>query len=142
MTAKQYLRQARRIDSLIKAKQEQIKTLRDLATCVTMNVSPARVQGGSGVDKVASTVAKLADLEMDLTKHIEELAALQREITRKIDAIQSPEYRLLLTLRYLDFRRWEEIAVEMHYNYQWVHRLHNRALQEFDRIHRVSDRKR
>jgi len=42
-----------------------------------------------------------------------------------------------LTYRYINGKTWEEIAVEMHYTYKWVHVLHGQALAEFENVLRM-----
>ncbi len=64
---------------------------------------------------------------------------LKQKITREIDSISNDEYRLLLTLRYLNYDTWEQIAVKMGYTYQWVHVLHSRALIYFEEKVQVLD---
>jgi len=48
--------------------------------------------------------------------------------------VESPELQTLLELRYLCFKTWEQIAVELHFDLRWVYRLHGRALDEIDAI--------
>lgn len=71
-------------------------------------------------------------MENTLAKEIEELVHLQKSISSKIENLGNEEYSLLLTLRYLNFKTWEEIAEVMGYTYQWVHVMHKRALKEFE----------
>ena len=40
----------------------------------------------------------------------------------------------IFTYRYMNGYTWEQIAVCMHYTYQWVHRLHGQALVEFEKV--------
>ena len=51
------------------------------------------------------------------------------EITSKIKRIEKPEYQILLELRYLQFKKWEQIAVEMAYSIQHIFRMHAKALK-------------
>ena len=52
------------------------------------------------------------------------------EIRKFIDEADylSDKQKQILSLRYLSFKTWEEIAVIMDLSYQWVHKLHERAL--------------
>lgn len=56
--------------------------------------------------------------------------ALCRQIEAAIDALPDGRQRLLLRLRYIDGRTWEQIAVRMALDYRWVLRLHGRALEQ------------
>jgi hypothetical protein len=41
---------------------------------------------------------------------------------------------MLLELRYLSFKSWDDIAAEMHYGSRWVHILHSKALSAVEKI--------
>lgn len=132
MKAKHYLRQVRRVDDLVRIKFEQIEILESIATKVTTDLTSEKVQNSSEQDKMSNIVAKIIDLKNELANDIERLLTLQKEVRVEIDGIENQDYRLLLSLRYLSFRTWEEIAVEMGYSYQWIHIIHRKALQEFE----------
>ena len=53
---------------------------------------------------------------------------LKKDIVHRINEVNNPEYKLILELRYLCFRSWEEIAVEMDYGIDNVFRVHRKAL--------------
>lgn len=59
-------------------------------------------------------------------------AAVQYEIIGAIDSMDADEYlKIILRYRYIQRKKWEEIAVLMNYSYQWVCTLHGRALAKF-----------
>lgn len=84
--------------------------------------------GGKGSDKVQTGAIKVAELRESLMDKINQLAAVRIEIERAIGTVQDDTQRRLLRLRYIKGMTWERIAVEMHYGYQWVCKLHGRAL--------------
>ena len=135
MKAKQYLRQVRRLDNTIDAKIEQIETLRSMSTNITTTLNPDRVQESKSHDKIEKLIVKIVDLEREITDDIDALIDLKREIMNKIDAVQDDNYKLLLALRYINFKTWEQIAVEMNFTFQWVHQLHRRALIVFEEMY-------
>lgn len=134
MNAKQYLRQVRRLDNIVNAKLKQVEMLRAITTRMTANLTTDKVQESNIPDKISTLICKIVDLEKEITNDIDKLIDLKIEIMRKIDSIQNDNYRLLLTLRYLNFKSWEQIAVEMGFTFQWVHELHKRALIEFEKV--------
>jgi hypothetical protein len=69
-----------------------------------------------------------------LNQQIDELVDVKREIARNISALENIDYQLLLEKRYLSFHSWEQIAAEMHYSSRWVHIVHSRALNAFEKI--------
>lgn len=133
MNVKQYLRQVWRLDNTVNAKLEQLEMLRSLTTKITSNLKEDRVQESLSSDKIPKLICKIIELDKEITTDIDRLVDLKAEVMRKIDNIPDDDYRLLLTLRYLNFKTWEQIAVEMNYTYKWVHEIHKRALAEFDK---------
>jgi hypothetical protein len=134
VTAKQYLRQVKRLDDIVNAKLEQVHALRDLAARITSRPSVDGVQVSGNHDKIGDAIAKIIDLERDINETVNRLIDLKREVITNIDRVPTDDYRLLLTLRYLNFKTWEQIAVDMCYTYKWVHILHGRALEEFEKV--------
>lgn len=128
MTAKEYLDQAYRLDQRINSKLEQVLSLRDLTTKATATMSD--MPGGSrNVYKMQDIIAKIIDLENEVNADIDQLVDLKREMVAAIKAVENPEYQTLLELRYLCFKTWEQIAVEMNYSIQHIYRLRDRALK-------------
>lgn len=60
----------------------------------------------------------------------ENLFSLKKEIETLIGSVENHTYRLLLAYRYLDGKTWEETADCMHYCWQHLHRMHNKAIEE------------
>ena len=59
-----------------------------------------------------------------------ELVDLKKEIMGVIHAVPNVEYQMLLEKRYLCFITWEQIAVDLNYSIQHIHRMHSAALKE------------
>ena len=77
-----------------------------------------------------STILKIIDLEQEINEDIDRLVDLKKEITTAIKAVTVPEYQMVLELRYLCYKHWEEIAVSMNYTTANVFLLHGKALRE------------
>ncbi len=52
------------------------------------------------------------------------------EMVRLIKAVDNTEYQTLLELRYLCFKTWEQISVDMGYSIQHIYRLREKAYDE------------
>lgn len=132
MTAKEYLSQAYRIDQRINSKLEQIVSLRELATKATSTLSDTPPRGTRNIHSMEGVIAKMIDLEEEINKDIDTLIDLKREFVFIIKKISNPEYQTLLELRYLCFKTWEQIAVEMGYSLQHIFRIHDKALKKIN----------
>lgn len=130
MTAKEYLSQAYRLDQRIDAKLEQVANLRALAAKATATISDMPRSDSPNLQQMESTVVKIIDLEQEINADIDRLVDLKREITAVISAIAVPEYQIVLELRYLCYKRWEEIAVTMNYATNYIFELHGKALKK------------
>lgn len=129
MTAKEYLNQAYRLDQRINSKLEQVMSLRELTTKATATMSDMPSGGSRNVYRMQDIIAKIVDLENDINHDIDELVDLKREMVATIKAVSDPECQTLLELRFLCFKTWEQIAVEMDYSIQHIYRLRDKALK-------------
>jgi len=133
MNAKDYLMQVKRLDYLIKNKQDEIEKLKAM-TLNGENYGGERVSTSPNPQSQENLYIKIIEfknrLESDVIKSIE----LKKEIISVIDKVTNADYVYILHERYLNFKTWEEIAVEMNYTYRWITELHGRALIEVEKI--------
>jgi len=134
MTAKEYMEQARYLDMQINSKIEQVRSLNELATRVTTVYSDMPHSPNRNTSRMEETVVKIIDLESEIDRDIDALVDLKREIMRVVNSIESAEYRTILEMRYLQFKKWEQIALQMSTDLRWVYRMHGRALNEVQKI--------
>jgi DNA-directed RNA polymerase specialized sigma24 family protein len=128
MTPKEYLSQYRDADREINAKLEQIRRLKELATKTTQVITSDRVQS-SPENKIERICAKIADMETEVDEEVDRLHDVKTKVERAISSVPDASQRAVLTRRYINGERWEEIAVKLNYHYRWVLELHGRALQ-------------
>lgn len=130
MNAKEYLMQARYLDMRITSKTQQIASLNELATRCTGIFSDMPKNPNHDISHVEDCILKIIDLQESIKKDIETLVDLKSEIMEVIKAVPNIEYQTLLEKRYLCFITWEQLAVDMNYSIQHIHRMHSKALQE------------
>lgn len=129
MTAREYLGQAYRLDQRINSKLEQVLSLRELTTKATATMSDMPSGGSRNVYRMQDIIAKIVDLENEINRDIDALVDLKREMVAAIKGVADPECQTLLELRFLCFKTWEQIAVEMNYSIQHIYRLRDKALK-------------
>lgn len=135
MNAKEYLRQAWNIDQRIKDKLEQIKRLKEMATSVTSVISDMPRSASPNPCKMEDAVLRIAAMESEIDADIESLVNLKIEITRTIWRVEDETCRTLLEMRYISFRKWEDIAVALGITVRRVHQIHGQALRNLDEAH-------
>lgn len=129
MTAKEYLSQAYRLDKRIDSKIEQLKSLNLLAIKCTSTLSDMPKSQSISNSRLEDTVVKIVDLQEEINRDIDSLVDLKRDIVRTIKSVQNPEYQIILELRYLCFKTWEEIAVQMNCSIDNVFKIRKNALK-------------
>ena len=128
MTVKEYLGQAYRLDQRINSKLEQLESLNGLATKCTSTLTGMPKNPSRSTSMMADAVAKIVDLQAEINRDIDLLVDLKCEMVRVIKHVEHAEYQTLLELRYLCFKTWEQIAVDMNYSIDNVYRIHRKAL--------------
>ena len=76
---------------------------------------------------MAEYVIKAADISKQIELDLNRLLALQADAIALFDFLPPIEQELM-ELRYLNGYTWERIAVEMHYSFRQVLRLHGEIL--------------
>lgn len=131
MTAKQYLRQAYRLNELIDSDLKELDQLRDLASSVSspnlsgMPHSPNRNTEPAFV----RCLPRIIDLENKVNDEIDRYVDLKEEIRTVINALTDNDEKALLKYRYINFCNWEIICEKLNVSLRTVHRIHASALQ-------------
>lgn len=99
------------------------------STATTSSFSDMPRSGG-GSDKIQTTVEKIIEIEEKLDHEIDALVDLRNRIEAAVEKLEDGRLRDVMRYRYIDGMKWEQIAVEMHYSYMQVCRLHGKALLE------------
>lgn len=134
MTAKEYLSKAYRLDQRINSKLEQVASLNELAMKATSTLSDMPKNPSRTTSKMEDVICKIIDLQNEINKDIDELVDLKKNIVNIVKVVPNSEHQMVLELRYLCFKTWEEIAVEMGYSVRNIYNLHGAALKEIPPI--------
>ena len=110
MTTKEYLAQAYHLDQRINSKIEQLKRWQDLAIKATSTLSKTSSCSYENSHKMEDNMVKIIDLKNEINNDIDRLIDLKKDIMALIKAVKNPEYQTLLELRYLCFKKWEQIV--------------------------------
>lgn len=117
-----YQRLNQRINRLLLEQQQW----RELATRVSPNLSGMPRGGGGGGTQGA--ISKIVDLETEINAEIDKLVEKRKEIEGIIRAVEDNILRTLLEYRYINGKKWEEIALMMGYDYRYILKIHGKAL--------------
>lgn len=136
MTAKEYLSKIQTYRRTVQTYADRIEELyHDASGLRAIVYDKDRVQV-SPEDRMEKVFIKI---EAEAEKYARARIRYERELHKRIDMIgtlDNPQYIKLLTLRYVDGLRWEEIACTMSYSFRHVTRLHGQALAAFTARHK------
>ncbi len=130
MTTKEWLNRGWRIENEIEILQREKELAFERitsASCANDDVRVMKSEQNSSENKLINYLAYNDKIDT----RIDELYQVKQEIHEAISRVQNPIFRQLLELRYLQFKRWEQIAVLLDYkDVRHVYRLHGNALKE------------
>lgn len=133
-TAKEYLNQVRNLETKMKILKEEIDTLREMVVSTGAVQQQERVMSSGAQDRMAETICKINEKEEEWNQLMREFALARAEVIISIQKLNNTDYEQILYKRYCQSKKWEEIAMEMNYSYQWVCKLHGRTLLEIEKV--------
>lgn len=126
MTTKEWLSRATNIDKEIGRLLRERRAAWDRAVSVTSRLNANNVSGTKDPHKYDTLVA----YENLIDQKVDELYAVKQEVLVAINGVQDSTLRALLLGRYIDGKKWEQIAIDLNYSWRQIIRLHGQALQE------------
>lgn len=131
MTAKEYLEYIRSLETRLRMKEERIAQLQhDICSLQALDYAKDKITGGSPID-VSDKIARLDELIRDTNREWDELIEMREQAKALIAKLESATQQEVLTKRYIQNKRWEQIAVEMNITWRHTFRIHRAALEKF-----------
>lgn len=131
MTAKQYLRQLSKLELNIRILTDELEERRTRLTSTAAPPLGDKVQSSPRGDAFAAALAALADKDLQRTELIYTYEILRERIVEQILGLDNVVQSRVLYDRYVQGKRWDDIAEELYYSRQHVCRIHGSALVEF-----------
>lgn len=133
----------RKFFRMIRSERQDIETLQIRIQELQLSLLPSGIRYDtdkvqtSPSDKMLEVTAKVDALERQMNRKLKKLNDDMIKAIAIVQAMPTPEYRKLLTLRYLDKDRmsWEQIADNMGYSVDHVKGyMHKNALNEARKV--------
>ena len=83
----------------------------------------------SNYDKIGEAMGRLEVLDSKIAEDVKKMADVITVNRMLIDSLDDYKQRIILTKRYVNFERWEQIAIDMPCGWNTVHRWHREALE-------------
>lgn len=134
MKAKTYLGRAYRLDLKIGMKLEELERLRSLACSMTSRMKEDKIKNYSQVNVMEEAIVKIVATEKTISNTVDKLIGIKKELSEMLELMENEDERILLELRYLCYKPWEEIAFKMNICCSYVYKLHRKALENFETV--------
>lgn len=132
MNAKEYMSSIKKIAARVKLLQAEVERLRTDAESVAINLDGMPKGTGKG-DRFERLAIQLAETESTLMQEMSVLWSEKIKAIETLGLLQS-KHQAILTARYLDCKKWEQIAYEMDISWRYCYILHGHALAELDKV--------
>lgn len=134
MKAKEYLLKIEKNEKLINNKRDELFKLRCMAESTTIDSANESVQSSASSDKLGNLVARIVDLENEIiSDSIKAVSDMQERIAAIEQIDDATEYDVLYK-RYVKHLTLQQVSEELNYTYEWICKLHGRALEKIQQI--------
>lgn len=131
MTKKEF-REIIYLDHLINSKIRLLDNLKfNRLQVKSMQLKTDVVQVSKQGNKQEDLIIRILDLEKEITKDIDNLICEKKKAKTVIDKLDGP-YKVIMSMRYLECMKWEEIAYRLDYSIQAVYKIHGQALKRVE----------
>lgn len=120
------------LNRLINSKLRLLDSLKSSRLQVKgMQIKSDVVQVSKQGNRQEDLIIKIIDLEKEITKDSDKLVNEKQRAKAVIDKLDGP-HRLVMSMRYLECMKWEEIAYRLGYSIQAVYKIHGQALKRVE----------
>jgi predicted methyltransferase MtxX (methanogen marker protein 4) len=134
MTAKEYLNGVRNQNYVLKQAEKELNALRGDIISIHAGSLSEKVSGTKESD-LADTYIRVEKYERRVTSEWNKLIDMRMQAKAMIAALADEREQAVLYARYINCLGWEIIALDMHYSWRGVFKLHGKALKSFERVH-------
>lgn len=136
MTTKDYLWQLKRLRKRIDNKAAEVYKLKSMAYSITIAPSDSeRVQTSTTGDRIGSAVAKIVDLENEISDEIDLYTEKRNHILNQIENIGNDEYVDVLTHRFVLEKDFDDIPDEIHMSRRKMFYIYREAMDRFEELY-------
>ena len=130
MTAKELLERIVKLRKAIAYRNTKIDALISQAQNISAHMTGMPHNPSADPSPMATAICKKIDLEHE----IEALQAERESLIARIDLLENDVLSQILSLRYVQEERWEEIATALGYSEVHIFRMHRQAIALLDAI--------
>jgi DNA repair exonuclease SbcCD ATPase subunit len=127
---KEYLNSYKNLCRKLKSLEEQLQSLREVEQSAKIQ-SISDMPHGSKQSDLSDYIVRLDKILSKVIRTKQECMDKKLEIENHIADMPDGIESSILHKRYIEFKTWEQICVDMDYSWRQTHRLHSKALSNF-----------
>ena len=129
--AKDFLNQISRLDALINRLLNTVAIERSRLTSIGCELKQDKVQTSGPKNSLEETICKIDELERTINARIDELVDLKNTTMKAIQSLPDFDQQNVLIARYIDGKKWLDIAFDLNFSISQVYKIHGKALISF-----------
>ena len=129
--AKDFLNQISRLDALINRLLNTVATECSRLTSIGCELKQDKVQTSGPKNSLEETICKIDELERTINARIDELVDLKNATLKAIQSLPDFDQQNVLIARYIDGKKWLDIAFDLNFSISQVYKIHGKALISF-----------
>jgi len=127
---KEYLKSYKNLCAKLKSLENQLQSLRELEKSAKVQKLSDMPKGTKQMD-LSDYIVKIEEVYTKIVRLKAESLERRLEIESRIAEMGNGIEADILRKRYIEFKPWEQICIEIGYSWMQTHRLHSRALADF-----------
>lgn len=125
---KEYLGGYRKACKRIAVLEEQLESIRQVEESAKIQKLSDMPKGGGHQTDISDLLVKIENMQKKIDAARVEAMRAKVEIEASIGEVEDPDEQRVLRMRYIEGKRWSDIAEKMHYSYRHVLNIHGHAL--------------
>lgn len=127
MNIKGFFKQVYAQESLLRAKEVELRIAHRDIESLKSTLGPKESLTGSG--ELSGKLAQVERYERRVKREMDRLYAMKDRAKTMINHLENPEEKAVMTYRYLNHMKWEEVCIHANMGWANTHRHHARALK-------------
>lgn len=132
--AQLFLEQVWKQECIIKNKLIEKQQWMDIALGITQSMEGEVVQSSGSKNKMGDAVAKCVDMEAEIDAQIDKFIDIKKDVLQVIEQVHSATEYMILHMRYIQYIKLKDIALEWDEEYTNITTAHGRALASVQKI--------
>ncbi len=134
MSGVEYLNQIPEADARVRKMQARVKNLEALATDIARHMNGPIGHGQADADKTGTLAAEICDAKQELEEARKTATEIREEVGKVICQIEDELLQTIMLKRFVDGKKWKEIAADIMYSEPWLYVLRRKGIAEIDRL--------